>query len=171
MLFNNHVPLATPRPQLQNTIYAGGLHVRPPRELPWNIRRFLDEARTGAIYMNLGNELQCKEIPKDTMQLLLNVLGKTKRSVLWTCHDSVDKLGIELPKNIMIQHLVPQTDMLAHPHVKVFLMNGDLLSLQEGILRHVPMVGVPLFREEVSCSTQSFRNFSLTFTISSIHLA
>ncbi|XP_037941193.1 UDP-glycosyltransferase UGT4-like [Teleopsis dalmanni] len=146
LLLNNYPPLQTPRPMLPNIIAAGGLHIRPPRELPWHIKRFLDESRSGAIYMNLGNEQFCAEIPKEKLQTLFNVLGKFKGHIIWTCHD-VEKIE-NMPKNMLIQHAVPQTDILAHPHVKVFIMNGDLLSLQEGIIRHVPMLGIPIFRNE-----------------------
>ncbi|CAD7013699.1 unnamed protein product [Ceratitis capitata] len=147
LLLNSHVPLLTPRPLLPNTIAAGGMHIRPPRELPWNIRRFLDESRAGVVYVNLGNEQLCADIPKPTLQLLLQTLGKLKERVLWTCHD--EQALKDLPANIMVQHLVAQVDILAHPHVRTFLMNGDLLGLQEGIMRHVPMIGVPIFSNEV----------------------
>ncbi|XP_011196701.1 UDP-glycosyltransferase UGT5 isoform X2 [Zeugodacus cucurbitae] len=147
LLLNSHVPLLTPRPLLLNTITAGGMHIRPPRQLPWLLRRFLDESRAGVVYMNLGNEQLCADIPTHIMQLLLNSLGKRKERVVWTCHDhSALK---DLPANIMVQHAVAQADILAHPHVNAFLMNGDLLSMQEGIMRHVPMIGVPIFRNEV----------------------
>ncbi|XP_053965219.1 UDP-glycosyltransferase UGT4 [Anastrepha ludens] len=147
LLLNSHIPLMTPRPLLANTIAAGGMHIRPPRELPWPIRRFLDESRAGVIYMNLGNEQLCADIPQHTLQLLLNTLGKLKERVVWTCHDHA-KLK-DLPANIMVQHAVAQADILAHPHVRTFLMNGDLLSLQDGLVRHVPMIGMPIFRNEV----------------------
>ncbi|XP_067630722.1 UDP-glycosyltransferase UGT4 isoform X2 [Eurosta solidaginis] len=147
LLLNSHVPLITPRPMLANTIAAGGMHIRPPRELPWPIRRFLEESRTGVIYINLGNEQLCADIPKSIFDLLTNTLVKMKERVLWTCHDYTDLKN--LPANIMVQHATTQTDILAHPHVRTFIMNGDLLSLQEGIVRHVPMLGLPIFRNEM----------------------
>lgn len=147
LLFNSHVPLLTPRPLLLNTIAAGGMHIRHPRELPWPLRRFLDESRAGVVYMNLGNEQSCTDVPKHVMQLLLNTLGKRKERVVWTCHDHTTLKN--LPANIMVQHAVAQADILTHPHVHTFLMNGDLLSMQEGIMRHVPLIGVPIFRNEV----------------------
>nr|XP_036223632.1 UDP-glycosyltransferase UGT5 isoform X1 [Bactrocera oleae] len=147
LLLNSHVPLLTPRPLLLNTVAAGGMHIRPPRELPWSLRRFLDESRAGVVYMNLGNEQLCTDVPKHIMQLLLNTLGKRKERVVWTCHDHTALKN--LPTNIMVQHAVAQADILAHPHVHIFLMNGELLSMQESIMRHVPMIGVPIFRNEV----------------------
>ncbi|XP_034476778.1 UDP-glucuronosyltransferase 1-7C [Drosophila innubila] len=146
LLLNNHVPLLTPRPLVQQIVPAGGLHIRGPRELPWNIKRFMEEARAGIIYMQLGNEQLCGQLPKPKLQILFDFLGARKEGVIWTCHD-VKKLEGQ-PRNVMIQHAVPQIDILAHPKVRVFIMNGDLLSLQEGIVRHVPMLGLPIFRNE-----------------------
>lgn len=146
LLLNNHVPLLTPRPLIQQIVPAGGLHIRGPRELPWNIKRFVEESRGGIIYMQLGNEQLCGQLPKQKLQTLFEFLGARKESVIWTCHD-VKKLEGQ-PKNVMIQHSVPQIDILAHPKVRVFIMNGDLLSLQEGIVRHVPMLGLPIFENE-----------------------
>lgn len=147
MLVNNYYPLAIAKPLLPNIIPVGGVHIRAPKELPFQIRRFLDDARSGAIYIYLGDEKLCADIPKDKLDVLLHTLGKRPERVLWTCHDIQKIEG--LPKNIMIQHLVPQTDILAHPHIRLFIMNGDIMGLQETIVRHVPLLGLPLFQNEM----------------------
>ncbi|EDW39797.1 GL14477 [Drosophila persimilis] len=146
LLVNSHVPLMTPRPSLQHIVPAGGLHIRGPRELPWNIKRFLEEARAGAIYLQLGNEQPCGELPKLKLEALLGFFDSRKERFIWSCHDVKTLDG--LPKNVMIQHAVPQIDILAHPRVNAFIMNGDLLSLQEAIVRNVPTLGLPIFQNE-----------------------
>lgn len=146
LMVNNYYPLATPRLTLPNIIPVGGLHIRAPKELPWHIKRYLDEGRFGVIYMHLGDEKNCKDIPKEKLNVLFDTLSERQERVLWTCHDIQQMEG--LPKNIMIQHLVPQTDILAHPHIKLFIMNGDIMELQESIIRHVPLLGIPLFENE-----------------------
>ncbi|XP_017054105.1 UDP-glycosyltransferase UGT5 [Drosophila ficusphila] len=146
LLLNSHVPLMTPRVSIQQIVPAGGLHIRGPKELPWNVKRFLDEARPAVIYVQLGNEQPCGQLAKDKLDALLTFFSARKESVIWTCHDVKTLEG--LPKNVMIQHAVPQIDILAHPRVKVFLTNGDLLNLQEGIVRNVPILGLPLFQHE-----------------------
>ncbi|KAH8402386.1 hypothetical protein KR009_011806, partial [Drosophila setifemur] len=146
LLLNSHVPLMTPRVSIQQIVPAGGLHIRGPKELPWNLKRFLEEARSGVIYVQLGNEQPCGQLPKDKLETLFALFSGRKESIVWTCHD-VRKLE-GLPKNVLIQHGVPQIDILAHPRVKVFLTNGDLLNLQEGIMRNVPILGLPLFQHE-----------------------
>ncbi|XP_017868415.1 PREDICTED: UDP-glucuronosyltransferase isoform X1 [Drosophila arizonae] len=146
LLLNNHVPLWTPRPLLPQIVPAGGLHIRGPRELMWNVKRFVEESKNGVIYIQLGNEQPCGQLPQAKLQILFDFMSARKERFIWTCHDVKTLPG--LPKNVLIQHSVPQIDILAHPHVRAFIMNGDLLSLQEGITRHVPMLGLPNFRNE-----------------------
>ncbi|EDW74351.2 uncharacterized protein Dwil_GK21429 [Drosophila willistoni] len=147
LLINNHVPLLTPRPLIQQIVLAGGLHIRGPRELPWNVKKFLEEARSGVVYLQLGNEQPCGQLSDAKKKILFDLFKSRKQSFIWSCHD-VKKLK-DLPENaLIIQHSVPQIDILAHPRVRAFIMNGDLLSLQEGISRNVPMVGLPCFQNE-----------------------
>lgn len=147
LFVNDYYPLARPRPLNPNIIPVGGIQIRAARELPWHIRRFLDEARSGAIYMHLGDEQLCADIPKDKLDVLFHVFSQREERILWTCHDVQKMEG--LPTNVMLQHLVPQTDILAHPHVQLFIMNGDLMGLQEAIVRHVPIIGIPLFKNQM----------------------
>lgn len=146
LLLNSHVPLMTPRVSIQQIVPAGGLHIRGPKELPWNLKRFMEEARAGVVYVQLGSEQPCGQLPKEKLEALFVFFASRKEGVIWTCHDVKTLEG--LPKNVMIQHAVPQIDILAHPRVKVFLTNGDLLNLQEGIVRNVPILGLPLFQHE-----------------------
>ncbi|KAH8347852.1 hypothetical protein KR084_001818, partial [Drosophila pseudotakahashii] len=146
LLLNSHVPLMTPKVSIQQIVPAGGLHIRGPKELPWNVKRFLDESRPGAIYVQLGNEQPCGQLPKEKLDTLIAFFSARKEGIIWTCHDVKTLDG--LPKNVIIQHAVPQIDILAHPRVKIFLTNGDLLNLQEGIVRNVPVLGLPLFQHE-----------------------
>ncbi|KAH8275230.1 hypothetical protein KR026_002702, partial [Drosophila bipectinata] len=146
LLLNSHVPLMTPRVSIPQIVPAGGLHIRGPKELPWNIKKFLDEDRPGTIYVQLGNEQPCGQLPKEKLEALFSFFSGRKEGFIWTCHDV--KTLKDLPKNVLIQHAVPQIDILAYPSMKAFLTNGDLLNLQEGIIRNVPILGLPLFQHE-----------------------
>uniref|UniRef100_A0A1B0BT17 UDP-glycosyltransferases domain-containing protein n=1 Tax=Glossina palpalis gambiensis TaxID=67801 RepID=A0A1B0BT17_9MUSC len=146
LLVNNYIPLVTPRPMLTNMIAVGGMQIRSPRALPWHIKRFLDESRSGVIYMHLGDHHLCSTIPKDQLRTLFKAFKARSERILWTCHDVESLHG--LPDTVLLQHMVPQTDILAHPHVKLFIMSGDLFGLQEGIVRMTPMLALPLFENE-----------------------
>lgn len=54
ILLNSYMPLEAPRPTSFNMIPVGGLHIKPTKPLPTNIKKFLDDAKHGAIYFSLG---------------------------------------------------------------------------------------------------------------------
>ena len=54
MLLNSHTPLTTTRPTSDAMIAVGGMHIYPPKPLPADIQKFLDDAKDGVIYFSLG---------------------------------------------------------------------------------------------------------------------
>ncbi|XP_055858572.1 UDP-glycosyltransferase UGT5 [Episyrphus balteatus] len=144
-LLNNYAPLLTPRPSVPNIIPVGGTHIKPTQEIQWNIKRFLDDAREGAIYFSLGTVLKCSDLDSDKLNAIVAVIGKLKEKVLWHC--DLKKVDNQ-PKNLLLQNIVISSDVLAHPHVTFFMTSGGLLGLQEAILRSVPILGIPVFRDQ-----------------------
>ncbi|KXJ80316.1 hypothetical protein RP20_CCG025547 [Aedes albopictus] len=57
-------------------------------------------------------------------------------------------VSVGLPSNVMIKPWLPQSDILAHPNVKVFITHGGLLGTQEGVYRAVPMLGIPIYCDQ-----------------------
>lgn len=135
-----------------NMIPVGGIQSGKFKTLPWSYTRFLHGARNGAVHINLGDHHRCSTIHTNTVQILLEVLLNLKLKVIWTCHQENEEQlnGFEnISEDVMVQHLLPQTDILAHPIIKVFITNGDLINIQDGISRQCPILGIPLFPNEV----------------------
>ena len=49
----------------------------------------------------------------------------------------------DAPPNVLISSWLPQTSLLAHKNVKVFVTHGGAGSIQETICHNTPIVGIP----------------------------
>ncbi|XP_055838424.1 UDP-glycosyltransferase UGT5-like [Episyrphus balteatus] len=145
MLLNSYVPLTKPRPSMLGMIPVGGMHIYPANPLPADIKQFLDGATHGAIYFSLGSQVKSQNMPPEKLAAFLDVFRGMKQRVLWKFEN--DKIT-NLPKNVMIKKWMPQTDILAHPNVKVFITHGGLFGTQESVYHAVPMLGIPAYGDQ-----------------------
>ncbi|KAK5645049.1 hypothetical protein RI129_006349 [Pyrocoelia pectoralis] len=128
MLLNSHVSINSAIPLVPNMIEIGGFHVDPPKKLPKDLQDYLDDAKDGVIYFSMGSNLKVKDMEEGKRNTILNVLSKLKQKVLWKWETE---------------------NILAHPNVKLFITHGGLLSTIEAIYHGVPIVGVPVFGDQL----------------------
>lgn len=145
ILLNSYYPLTAARARVPGMIQVGGLHIKEPKPLPTDLQKFLDDAKHGAIYFSLGTNLKSSDMPKEKRDAILNVFRSMKQRVVWKFEDESVK---NLPNNVLIKSWMPQSDILAHPNVKVFITHGGLLGTQEGVHRAVPMLGIPIYADQ-----------------------
>ncbi|KDR22768.1 UDP-glucuronosyltransferase 2C1 [Zootermopsis nevadensis] len=93
----------------------------------------------------MGSNLQSSELPESIRKAFLEAFSKFKQRVLWKWE--TDSLPGQ-PKNVRLGKWLPQSDILAHPNVRLFITHGGLLSMQEAIYRGVPLLGVPIFGDQ-----------------------
>lgn len=144
LLVNNHPALSFPRPQLPNTIDIAGMHIYPPKPLPKDLEEYMSSAKNGVILFSLGTNVRSSDLPPETIQGILRAFGRMKENVLW-------KFEVDLPntpENVRIAKWLPQSDILAHPNLKLFITHGGLLSTTEAIFRGVPIVGIPVMADQ-----------------------
>nr|WEU75315.1 uridine diphosphate-glycosyltransferases 44A17 [Glyphodes pyloalis] len=128
-----------------NVIDVGGIHVRPPKVIPTEIERFINEAEYGVIYVNLGSTVKDSTLPKDKLKELLSTFAKLPLRVLWKW----DAGSLEdLPRNVMTMRWFPQYDILKHENVKLFVSHAGILSSIEAIDAGIPVVAIPLFGDQ-----------------------
>ncbi|XP_055915995.1 UDP-glycosyltransferase UGT5-like [Eupeodes corollae] len=145
ILLNSHIPMTTPRPTVQGMIPIGGVHIYPPKPLPEDIKKFLDGAKDGAIYFSLGSNVRSADMPPEMLKIFLKVFGSLKQRVIWKFE--TDEIP-QLPSNVMVHKWMPQSDILAHPNVKVFITHGGLFGSQEGVYHAVPLLGMPFYCDQ-----------------------
>ncbi|RZC14240.1 UDP-glucuronosyltransferase 1-7-like, partial [Asbolus verrucosus] len=114
VLSNSHFSFETPRPYTPNIIPIGGFHIQDLKQLPQDLKTFLDSAK--------------------------EAFGKVPQKVLWKYE--ADDLS-DIPKNIKILKWIPQLEVLAHPNVKLFVTHGGSLSFIEAIYFQVPLLCIP----------------------------
>lgn len=49
------------------------------------------------------------------------------------------------PSNIMVKKWMPQSDILAHPHVILFISHGGLFGTIEAIYSGIPLLFIPIY--------------------------
>ncbi|XP_026735895.1 uncharacterized protein LOC113499579 [Trichoplusia ni] len=133
------------RPVPPNFVYIGGLHQNPDKELPAELKSYLDSSKKGVVYLSFGSSVDPTLLPPERIQVLVKAASKLPYDVLWKWN------GDELPgrtENIRISKWLPQSDLLKHPKIKLFITQGGLQSTDEAITAGVPMIGVPLMADQ-----------------------
>ncbi|KAF4519851.1 UDP-glycosyltransferase-08 [Ephemera danica] len=146
-LLNNHFSMSYPRPLVPSMVEVGGMHVmRTSGKLPADVQKFLDEAPEGAIYFSMGSNLRSDQMPAERRNAILAAFAELPQRVLWKWES--DTLPNQ-PPNVKLGKWLPQQDILAHPNVKLFITHGGLLSAQEAAFHGVPLVGIPVFGDQM----------------------
>jgi glucuronosyltransferase len=114
--------------------------------LPEDIKTFIEGAEHGVVYFSLGGNLKPSKIKPEKQRDILAALSKLQQKIIWKWDDESLKLD---EKKFLIRKWLPQDDILAHENVKLFITHGGLLSCTESILRGKPIVGIPIFGDQM----------------------
>ncbi|XP_018324508.1 2-hydroxyacylsphingosine 1-beta-galactosyltransferase-like [Agrilus planipennis] len=146
ILMNTHFSIKYSVPSVPNMIDIGGYHVSPPRDLPNDLKKYMDSATDGVIYFSLGSGAKSKDMPTETRDAMLRVFSNLKQKVLWKWEEDVT---FQKPSNVKMEKWFPQQDVLAHPNLKLFITHGGLLSTIEAIYHAVPLLALPVFGDQL----------------------
>nr|AEW43106.1 UDP-glycosyltransferase UGT33B2 [Helicoverpa armigera] len=145
LLMNIHPLWEDNRPVPPSVIYMGGVHQKPEKELPADLKTYLDSSKNGVIYVSFGTNVKPSMLPPEKVRILVKVFSELPYDVLWKWDKD------ELPgrtSNIKIFKWLPQSDLLRHPKVKVFITQGGLQSTDEAITAGVPLIGFPMLGDQ-----------------------
>ena len=131
---------------MPSTVLAGLMTCHAsPAPLPDHLNTFVESAEHGVIYVSFGSVIKASKMPEDKRKLMLNVFSRLKQKVIWKWETEMP----DAPSNVLISSWLPQTSLLAHRNVKVFVTHGGAGSTQETICHKTPIVGVPIFGDQV----------------------
>jgi glucuronosyltransferase len=146
IFMNTHFSTSAPRPFLPNMIEIGGIHIKPAKPLPKDIKAFLDSATDGAIVFSMGSVIKDSDWPTEKREMLLKVFGKMKQKILWKYENETMP---NKPDNVMISQWLPQRDAIAHPNVKLLMGHGGSLGSTEALYEGIPILGIPIFGDQM----------------------
>ncbi len=140
---------------LPEKMHLLGAMVPPlPEAPPGELTSWLD-AHESIVYMGLGT---ITRLTRQQVEAFVDVARKLdgQHHVLWKLpRAQQDLLPEALPPNLRVEAWVPsQLDVLAHPHVRLFLNHGGGGGFNEGLYFGKPMVIYPLW---VDCHDQAVR--------------
>ncbi|XP_045782075.1 UDP-glucosyltransferase 2-like isoform X3 [Maniola jurtina] len=145
LFVNSHSSFAPPFVTPPNVVDIAGYHIDedvPP--LPKDLQHLLDSSRQGVVYFSMGSMIRSAALPVQTRRELVKMLGELPYTVLWKFEEQMEGL----PRNIHIRPWMPQSSILSHPNVKVFITHGGLLSTLESLHFGVPVIAVPVFADQ-----------------------
>lgn len=128
-------------------IEVGGIHVgNVTNPLPEDLRDFIDSAEHGVVFFSLGSNLKPSNMKDEKKRAIIGALTRLKQKIVWKWDD--ETLNPD-ESRFFIRKWLPQDDILAHPNVKLFVTHGGLLSTIEAISRGKPVVGIPIFGDQM----------------------
>lgn len=121
ILINMHRFFLPSRPLMPGIVYFGGAHIEQSKPLPPDMQTFIDEAKDGVIFFSFGAYTKSNEMPPERLKVFLDAFEQIKQRVLWEFDDA----SIEhVSSNVLVRNRLPQTDILSHPNVVLFISNG-----------------------------------------------
>lgn len=108
VLVNTGSSIEPVRPIVPNIINIGGFHMKKSRILPWTLRKIIDKANNGVIFLNIGSLMDRNIIPKRKLAQVLRMFGKRNETVIWKYSQEFQKT----PQNVFITKWVHQQEIL-----------------------------------------------------------
>ncbi|XP_075988244.1 UDP-glucosyltransferase 2-like [Anticarsia gemmatalis] len=129
------------RPLPRNVVYFGHALQKPEKELPDDLKLFLDGSEA-AVYMSL--KVPSSQLPPATLQVFTRVFSELPYKVLWKLHQDIPGL----PDNVIVRREFPESDVFGHPNLKAIVTSGDLQTIQSAIDAAVPILGLPMMGDQ-----------------------
>uniref|UniRef100_A0A8D9AC86 UDP-glucuronosyltransferase 2B30 n=1 Tax=Cacopsylla melanoneura TaxID=428564 RepID=A0A8D9AC86_9HEMI len=135
------------RPVQPKVVEVGPLHLVEPKPLDQKLQAWLNDAPEGVIYFSLGSNMRGSSMGDFRRNAFLKAFARLPQyRVLWKWETEDVMQG--QPENVLLRKWMPQQDVLAHPKVKVFIMQGGLQSLQEAYHYGVKLICIPMFGDQ-----------------------
>ncbi|KOB77761.1 UDP-glycosyltransferase UGT44A2 [Operophtera brumata] len=128
-----------------NVKEVGGYHVAKAKPLTGDLKKFVDEAKHGVIYISFGSMIKSTTLSDSKKQAILDAMNEFPQRFIWKWEDET----MTFDKNkLYISSWLPQVDILGHPNTLAFMSHAGMGGTTESIHYGVPMVAVPIFGDQ-----------------------
>ena len=164
------------RPVMPKTVLAGFMSCTAPAPLPPDMAEWVEGAEHGIIFVSFGSVIKASKMPESKRKLLLAVFSQLPQRVVWKWETEMP----DAPANVKVWSWLPQTALLAHSKVRLFITHGGAGSLQETLCHQTPIVGIPIQGDQFTnvrtavqkgVGVQVRTVYSVYFRISSVYFS
>ncbi|XP_075864084.1 UDP-glucuronosyltransferase 3A2-like isoform X1 [Microcebus murinus] len=136
------------RPLLPNTVYVGGLMAKPTKSVPQDLENFIARfGDSGFVLVAMGSMVNVNTF-QEVLKEMNSAFAHLRQGVIWKCKHSHWPKDVNVSTNVKLMDWLPQSDLLAHPSIRLFVTHGGQNSIMEAIQHGVPMVGIPVFGDQ-----------------------
>lgn len=130
VLLDSYTAFNTPRSYLPNLMKIDSLYAKArPAALPANVRKFLDDAHDGAIFISLGSNVNLTKLGEAEKTALCNAFEQHPNiRLLIKAEDDSLVFSSHRREDVLVDSWYSQDSALAHPNVRVFVTFGDIIS-------------------------------------------
>ncbi|XP_063363618.1 UDP-glycosyltransferase UGT5-like [Cydia amplana] len=132
------------RPVPPNVIHLGSLNCAPSKDLPQDLKSWMDSSKHGVIYMSFGTNTDPSLLPPERMAIFIRVFEKLPYDVLWKWKEP----PAGLPANVRTSAWLPQSDLLRHKKLVLFITQAGLQSTDEALRAGVPLLAFPMLGDQ-----------------------
>lgn len=130
-----------------------------------DIEKHFSRIKDGIIVFSLGSNIKVTNLDINLLNELMTAFERfSSHTFIWMLYEDINLLRLDefdFPDNVHLNlNKFSLQQILSHPKTKLFISNGDYLSIQLGVWCGVPILGLPIFPEEVEVSSAKlFKRF------------
>ncbi|XP_061714743.1 UDP-glycosyltransferase UGT5-like [Cydia pomonella] len=132
------------RPLPPNVIHLGSVHCAPSKDLPQDLKSWMDSSKHGVVYVSFGTNADPSLLPPERMAIFIRIFEKLPYDVLWKWKEP----PAGLPANVRTGAWLPQFDLLRHKKLVLFITQAGLQSTDEALRAGVPLLAFPMLGDQ-----------------------
>ncbi|XP_033210442.1 UDP-glucuronosyltransferase-like [Belonocnema kinseyi] len=149
-IVNSHYTLQGVRPNTPAIIEVAGIHIEEDNStLNMDLKRWMDESKSGVVYISFGTVVPIESLSKTTLLGMYNSFSKIAPIRVLIKAAEGENLPLGLPKNVKTMTWIPQIAVLKHNNTRLFMTHGGVHGVQEAVYFGIPVIGVPLFFDQM----------------------